>query len=170
MSAVGWVYSHPAPLSSPQWNTMLTNTSLPVIAIMYIATAKLRPKPSWVGCIFGFDKPKPITQNPNHVPTYFRNMVYYFGPKNFFKQKFRPKSFLTTNFFPAQDFWPKIFMPPHFLPAPNIIFGHKYIFPTKFIEEKKFRSNFFSFQKWFSAKKFLRPVFQPNDFLAILVD
>ena len=28
--------------------------------------AKLRLKPSWVGCIIGFDK----NPNPNHVPTY----------------------------------------------------------------------------------------------------
>ena len=120
--------------------------------------AKLRPKPSLVGCIIGFDNPKPNKMCPyifKPLPDY---LLSWFSecslnstklddsckkdwPKFFFGQIFWPNFFLTKFFFGQKMF------------DPNFILTNKSFDPKYFWSKKFFNSIFFKGQNCFLATK-----------------
>ena len=115
--------------------------------------AKLRPKPSWVGCIIGFDKPKPKNQSLHILTssTVPRKLIFsmqpYFSPTKWsmqkkFPQKLRQKKKFTLFFWPNKISTKTFFQP--------LKITTKFFFSTQKIVDQIF----FSTQKNFDHNNF----------------
>ena len=140
--------------------------------------AKLRPKPSWVGCIIGFDKTQ--TQVSLHISTTSTvpgKLNFFSAKKNVHTNFFPPKYFFDPHFFSAKFFLTQIlFLSKNLLT--QILFLSKNLLtqilfrPKNILIQKNLWPTFFSDTILFDPKKifdkiFFRPTFSNSFFYNI---